>query len=138
MADYIADEPIHESPDIRHCIAGDAIISILGYPLVVCDLYLAVADEQVEDALTVILQQGHQQTRGRDCYVDKKATIAPLGWPGYRLTSSELLPATVNACSRKFLAYGSFGVKFIRKHFLASYYTVSVSKTIVLFGCSFL
>ncbi|KAJ8103663.1 hypothetical protein POJ06DRAFT_264490 [Lipomyces tetrasporus] len=109
MADYVADGPVHESPEwglyhlsehledhsIRHCIAGDAIISILGYPLVVCDLYLAVADEQLEDALTVILQQGCQQTGGRDCYVDKKATIAPLGWPGYRLTSSELLPATV-------------------------------------------
>ncbi|KAK9350921.1 hypothetical protein V1523DRAFT_428546 [Lipomyces doorenjongii] len=50
---------------------------------------------KLEDALTVILQQGFQETRGRDCYVDKEATIAPLGWPGYRLISSELLPPTV-------------------------------------------
>ncbi|KAK9489151.1 hypothetical protein V1508DRAFT_401124 [Lipomyces doorenjongii] len=109
MADYISHEPLQESPEwglyrlsecleehnIRHCIAGDAIISILRYPLVICDLYLAIADEQLEDALTVILQQGFQEIRGRDCYVDKEATIAPLGWPGYRLMSSELLPPTV-------------------------------------------
>lgn len=71
MADYVADRPLQESDSwplyhisesleehrIRHCITGDAIIEILGYPLVICGFYLAVADEQLEDARSVVLQQ---------------------------------------------------------------------------------
>jgi hypothetical protein len=38
-------------------MAGDAIIATLGYPLVICDLCLAVADEQLKDTLTIALQQ---------------------------------------------------------------------------------
>lgn len=99
MEDYEAGVPLRESPDwdvyrlsecledhrIRHCIAGDAIIATLGYPLVICNLYLAVADEQLEDALAVFLQEGFQKSQGHECYVDKDATDNPLGWPGYNL-----------------------------------------------------
>lgn len=112
MADYTVDGPLQEFPEwdlyhisecledhsIRHCIAGDAIITTLGYPLVICDFYLAVADEHLEDALTVVLQQGFQEIRGRDFYVDKDAIITPSGWPGHRLkmtSASPISPAVV-------------------------------------------
>ncbi|KAI2707428.1 hypothetical protein CBS147332_7082 [Penicillium roqueforti] len=99
MADYVADRPLQETSSwplyhvsesleehgIRHCITGDAIIGILGYPLVICEFYLAVADEQLEDARSVVLQQGFQASPVRDIYVDKDARASPLGWPGYRL-----------------------------------------------------
>lgn len=99
MADYVADFSLRESglweyfrisecledKGIRHCIAGDPIITALGYPLAILSLHMAVADEQVEDALAVILQQGFTTTPGRQCYVDHEATCFPQGWPGYTL-----------------------------------------------------
>ncbi|KAF7591093.1 hypothetical protein BBP40_001992 [Aspergillus hancockii] len=57
----------------------------LGHPLVICQLYLVVADEQLEDALAIMLQQGLKQSQEPAVYVDRDATVAPLGWPGYTL-----------------------------------------------------
>lgn len=128
MADYIADQPLQETPSwrlyhlsecleehsIRHCIAGDAIIATLGYPLVICDFYLAIADSQLEDAFTIVLQQGFQVSRGRDVYVDKDATVNPLGWPGYRLvmpSASPFAPGVVlvpSSCWHMDLSESSF------------------------------
>ncbi|KAJ5577130.1 hypothetical protein N7535_004056 [Penicillium sp. DV-2018c] len=99
MADFEANEPLQETAEwhvlhlsecledrhIKHCIAGDAVLTTLNHPLVIIHLYLAVADEQLEDALSVMLQQGLEKRPGRDTYVEKDATIAPLGWPGYTL-----------------------------------------------------
>lgn len=99
MADFEAKKPLQEFLEwylfhlsecledrrIKHCIAGDAILTTLDHPLVICQLYLAVADEQLEDALAVMLQQGLEQSQGHAVYADRDATIAPLGWPGYTL-----------------------------------------------------
>ncbi|KAF5863449.1 hypothetical protein ETB97_010080 [Aspergillus alliaceus] len=99
MVDFEAKKPLQESSGwylfhlsecledrlIKHCIAGDAILTTLGHPLVICQLYLVVADEQLEDALAVMLQQGLEQSQGPAVYVDRDATVAPLGWPGYTL-----------------------------------------------------
>ncbi|KAJ5121469.1 uncharacterized protein N7515_009430 [Penicillium bovifimosum] len=99
MADFEAKKLIKKSADwnllhlsecledrhIKHCIAADAVLTTLNHPLVICQLYLAVADEQLEDALAVMLQQGLQQRPEHDTYVEEDATIAPLGWPGYTL-----------------------------------------------------
>ncbi|KAE8384576.1 hypothetical protein BDV23DRAFT_166569 [Aspergillus alliaceus] len=99
MVDFEAKKPLQESSAwylfhlsecledrlIKHCIAGDAILTTLGHPLVICQLYLVVADEQLEDALAVMLQQGLEQSQGPAVYVERDATVAPLGWPGYTL-----------------------------------------------------
>ncbi|KAJ5561482.1 hypothetical protein N7461_000243 [Penicillium sp. DV-2018c] len=99
MADFEANEPLQQTAEwhvlhlsecledrhIKHCIAGDAVLTTLNHPLVIIHLYLAVADEQIEDALSVMLQQGLEKRPGRDTYVEKDATIASLGWPGYTL-----------------------------------------------------
>lgn len=99
MADFEAKKPLQEfsgwylfhlsecleDSRIKHCIAGDAILTTLGHPLVICRLYLVIADEQLEDALAVMLQQGLEKCEGPAVYVERDATIAPLGWPGYTL-----------------------------------------------------
>jgi hypothetical protein len=82
-------------------------------------------DEQLQDALTITLQQGLEEQQGRDNYVDKDAshaTIAPLGWPGHTLDTC----SQVGACPLEFLARGSFSVKFLGEYIPASYYTVSI------------
>jgi hypothetical protein len=118
MADFEAKNPLQEFPEwyffhlsecledrrIKHCIAGDAILTTLGHPLVICQLYLVVADEQLEDALAVMLQQGLEKSQGRAVYVDQDATIAPLGWPGYTLKRplASLLAAGVSLVPSSF------------------------------------
>ncbi|PGG96414.1 hypothetical protein AJ79_09609 [Helicocarpus griseus UAMH5409] len=106
MADFTASRPLQnsslwalfqvseclENHRIKHCIVGDAIIALLGYPLVVSDLYLAVADEQLEDAHTVVRQQNFKDACGHACFVDKDATDSPAGWPGYRLVKDSEKP----------------------------------------------
>ncbi|PLN78670.1 hypothetical protein BDW42DRAFT_174345, partial [Aspergillus taichungensis] len=67
-----------EDRGIKHCIAGDAVLEALGHPLVLCQLYLVIADEQLEDALTVMLQQGLEQVQGAGLYVDRDAANTPL------------------------------------------------------------
>jgi hypothetical protein len=88
-----------EDCGIRHCIVGDAIITILGYPLVVFDLYLAVEDKQLEDAHAIVLQQSFTDTCGHDCFTDKRATDNPTGWPGYppraEVSEGDVLPIWV-------------------------------------------
>jgi hypothetical protein len=107
QAEYEADIPLRESLhwdlyrfsefledyDIRHSITPDAIIAALGYPLIICTLYLTIADKQLEDALTVFLEAGCQESEGPGCYVSEDATDNPLGCPGYnfRLSSSPIM-----------------------------------------------
>lgn len=68
-----------EYQGIEHCIAGDVTITALDHPLVLCQLYLVITDEQLVDALTVMLQQGLEQVQGAQYYVDQDAANAPLG-----------------------------------------------------------
>ncbi|RHZ62151.1 uncharacterized protein CDV56_107593 [Aspergillus thermomutatus] len=77
---------ILEISGLRHSIVGDAIIRILGYPLVISDLYLAIADEQLQDAYSILLDNGFNDVPGVDlAYRYEHAIESPAGWPGYRL-----------------------------------------------------
>jgi len=79
-----------------------------------------VADEQLEDALDIMLQQGLEKSQGP---VEWEATIAPLGWPGYALKSPPI---------SQFLAYGPLGSKFIEKHMSTFRYAMPTSNAAIL------
>jgi hypothetical protein len=78
---------ILEVSGLRHCVVGEALAKVLDIPFVVFDLYLAVADEQLDDAYSILLEHkfidiGHDDPP----YVDENATKdSPSGWPGHRL-----------------------------------------------------
>lgn len=70
MADYEASFPLQESylwpklrtseiledTGLRHCVVGETVAKVLGSDPYVIDLFLAVADERLEEAYSILLQ----------------------------------------------------------------------------------
>lgn len=102
MAEYETRFPISKSPmrnmlraseileeaGLRHCIVGDAIPQILGSDVVICDLFIATADDERETARDILLGTGGfevvEQRRGYFDY-DYRGTGDKVEseWPGY-------------------------------------------------------
>ncbi|KAK2750068.1 hypothetical protein FQN57_004560 [Myotisia sp. PD_48] len=79
---------------VRYCVVGDLVIMALGGPLLLSDIYLAVADDQLELARSALASQGFDewpQTHKRFfCAFTTKESAT--GWPGYRFLPQEVGP----------------------------------------------
>ena len=79
---------------MKYCIVGDVVVKILGFPLVISDLYLAVQDEQLEAARSFLIMHNFNEVpQTHERFFDKKATKeSQIGWPGHRLVNIEAHP----------------------------------------------
>ncbi|KAL2756601.1 hypothetical protein ACRALDRAFT_2033927 [Sodiomyces alcalophilus JCM 7366] len=77
-----------ESAHLRHCIVGDTVAQVLGSPALVCALFIAVADEQLEDGRRILLDHGyHGKPQNLQCFGHSEARENPGGWPGHTFSS---------------------------------------------------
>ena len=77
---------ILEEDGYRTCIVGDVASVMYGSDVVVSDLYIAVADNELQSALKILLECGfleEPQTKLR--YMSSTSKESNLGWPGHRL-----------------------------------------------------
>ncbi|KAK2802645.1 hypothetical protein FQN50_007253 [Emmonsiellopsis sp. PD_5] len=80
-----------EAAGVRYCVVGDLVIIALGGPLVLSDIYLAVADDQLELARHSLASHGFDelpQTHQR--FFTTATKESPTGWPGYRFLPHEV------------------------------------------------
>ncbi|KAK2795564.1 hypothetical protein FQN51_000418 [Onygenales sp. PD_10] len=87
---YLRTAEILEESGLRYCIVGDAIAKILGYPLIISDLLLAVADEQLDAARSILITNHGfiEYPQINETFWDKRTTKEKgnqTGWPGCRL-----------------------------------------------------
>ena len=85
---------ILEESGLKYCIVGDVVVKILGFPLVISDLYLAVQDEQLKAARSFLIMHNFNEVpQTHERFFDKKATKeSQIGWPGHRLVNIEAHP----------------------------------------------
>ena len=77
---------ILEEDGYRTCIVGDVASVMYGSDVVVSDLYIAVADNELQYALKTLLERGfleEPQTKLR--FMGSASKESNSGWPGYRL-----------------------------------------------------
>jgi hypothetical protein len=77
---------ILEEDGYRTCIVGDMASVAYGSDVVVSDLYIAVADSELQSALKILLERGYleePQTKLR--FMGSTSKESNSGWPGYRL-----------------------------------------------------
>jgi hypothetical protein len=77
---------ILEEDGYRTCIVGDVASVVHGSDVVVSDLYIAVADNELQSALKTLLERGfleEPQTKLR--FMGSTSKESNSGWPGYRL-----------------------------------------------------
>jgi len=77
---------ILEEDGYRTCIVGDVASVVYGSDVVVSDLYIAVADNELQSALETLLERGfleEPQTKLR--FMESTSKESSSGWPGYRL-----------------------------------------------------
>ena len=96
---------ILEEDGYRTCIVGDVASVVYGSDVVVSDLYIAVADDELQSALKTLLECGfleEPQTKLR--FMGSTPKGSKSGWPGYRLRPQQrrrdavgvlLMPATL-------------------------------------------
>lgn len=75
-----------EDAGLRHCVVGETIAKVLGSDPYVIDLFLVVADEQLEETYSILLEHEFIDIGlENEPYIDTNATKDPSGWPGYGL-----------------------------------------------------
>lgn len=77
---------ILEEDGYRTCIVGDVASVVYGSDVIVSDLYIAVADNELQSALKILLERGfleEPQTKLR--FMGNTLKESNSGWPGYRL-----------------------------------------------------
>ena len=77
---------ILEENGYRTCIVGDVASVVYGSDVVISDLYIAVADNELQSALKTLLERGfleEPQTKLR--FMGSTPKESNPGWPGYRL-----------------------------------------------------
>jgi hypothetical protein len=77
---------ILEEHGYRTCIVGDVASVVYGSDVVISDLYIAVADNELQSALKTLLERGfleEPQTKLR--FTGSTSKESKSGWPGYRL-----------------------------------------------------
>ncbi|KAK2795336.1 hypothetical protein FQN50_009762 [Emmonsiellopsis sp. PD_5] len=87
---YLRTAEILEQSGLRYCIVGDVVAKILGYPLAISDLLLAVADEELDTARSILMTNHGfvEYPQVNETFWDKRTTKEKdnqTGWPGYRL-----------------------------------------------------
>jgi hypothetical protein len=76
---------ILEAAGVRYCVVGDLVVIALGGPLVLTDMYFAVADDQLELARSALASHGFEELPQRHRWFFSPATKeSSTGWPGYR------------------------------------------------------
>jgi hypothetical protein len=99
---------ILEAAGVRYCVVEDLVVMAHGGPLVLTDMYFAVADDQLELARTALASHGFDELPQRHLRFFSNATKeSSTGWPGYRFyphkadrpdsywdTSTIIIPAT--------------------------------------------
>ena len=97
-----------EAAGVRYCVVGDLVVMALGRPLVLTDMYFAVADDQLELARSALASHGFDElTQTHLRFFSDATKESSTGWPGYRFlpheadrpdrywaTSTIIIPAT--------------------------------------------
>ncbi|OQE30698.1 hypothetical protein PENFLA_c002G05720 [Penicillium flavigenum] len=84
---------ILEAAGVRYCVVGDLVVMALGGPLLLTDMYFAVANDQLELARSALASHGFDelpQTRLR--FFSDATKESSTGWPGYRFVPHEADP----------------------------------------------
>ncbi|KAM5463355.1 hypothetical protein MauCBS54593_007562 [Microsporum audouinii] len=94
--DFIISPPVQalEAAGVRYCVVGDLVIMALGGPLLLSDMYLVVADDELELARSALTSHGFDelpQTHQR-FFFSSATKESPTGWPGYRFLPHEVGP----------------------------------------------
>jgi hypothetical protein len=90
LAEGLAEEfraaEILEEDGYRTCIVGDLASVVYGADVVVSDLYIAVADNELQSALKTLLECDYlEEPQTKLQYMGSTAKESNPGWPGYRL-----------------------------------------------------
>jgi len=104
LAEEFRAAEILEEDGYRTCIVGDLASVVYGADVVVSDLYIAVADNELQSALKTLLECDYlEEPQTQLQYMGSTAKESNPGWPGYRLRSQPrrrdsvgvlLMPAT--------------------------------------------
>ncbi|KAI9868622.1 MAG: hypothetical protein M1813_004472 [Trichoglossum hirsutum] len=97
---------ILEQHGYRACIVGDVTSVVYGSDVVISDIYIAIADEQLQSALETLLGHGFLEEPQTDLRFTSTAPMkdSSSGWPGHRLRRQQpkqntkgilLIPATL-------------------------------------------
>ncbi|KAK2880076.1 hypothetical protein FQN49_000590 [Arthroderma sp. PD_2] len=79
---------ILENAGMRSCIVGDFMAKMLGFPLNSCEFYLAVADEQVKTARSLlIVMHGFTEVPQTQFFDEHATQESQRGWPGHRMVA---------------------------------------------------
>ena len=77
---------ILEEDGYRTCIVGDVASVVYGSDVVVSDLYIAVADNELQSALKTLLERGFlEEPQTKLGFMGSTLKESNSGWPGYRL-----------------------------------------------------
>ena len=77
---------ILEEGGYRTCIVGDVASVVYGSDVVVMDLYIAVADNELQSALQTLLECGFlEEPQTKPEFMRSTPKEGNSGWPGYRL-----------------------------------------------------
>jgi hypothetical protein len=77
---------ILEEDGYRTCIVGDVASVLYGSDVVVSDLYIAVADNELQSALKTLLERGFlEEPQKKLRFMGSTPKESNPGWPGYRL-----------------------------------------------------
>jgi hypothetical protein len=75
-----------EEDGYRTCIVGDVASVVYGADVVVSDLYIAVADNELQSALKFLLEHDYlEEPQTAPQYMDSTPNESNSGWPGHRL-----------------------------------------------------
>jgi len=77
---------ILEENGYRTCIVGDVASVVYGSDVVISDLYIAVADNELQSALKTLLERGFlEEPQTKLQFMGSTSKESNSGWPGYRL-----------------------------------------------------
>ncbi|PGH28062.1 hypothetical protein AJ80_00318 [Polytolypa hystricis UAMH7299] len=69
-------EEILDAAGVRHCLVGDLVVRTLGFPLIPSSVHLVIADEQLENARSILVASRDYQEfpQTLEAFFDKCAT----------------------------------------------------------------
>ena len=77
---------ILEEGGYRTCIVGDVASVVYGSDVVISDIYIAVADNELQSALNTLLERGYlEEPQTKLGFMGSTLKESNSGWPGYRL-----------------------------------------------------
>ena len=79
-----------EDSGLIYRIVGDPVARLLGSQVLVGGLSLAISDEQLEDARSILLKNSFTAIEQKSLYYDGKCEENKSGWLGYAFTPTDL------------------------------------------------